>query len=65
MRGHRENVVRTSNVRSNSSSTHPATDVEEQPAQAQNVTQTKEQKKKRGPTRMAVIPQGKKITVRS
>ncbi|KAI5337980.1 hypothetical protein L3X38_017251 [Prunus dulcis] len=60
IRRHRENEVRTSNVRSNSSSTHSATDVEEQPAQAQNVTQTKEQKKKRGPTRMTVIPQGKK-----
>jgi len=60
MRGHRENEVRTSNVRSNASSTQPATDVEEQPTQAQNVAQSKGQKKKRGPTRMAVIPIGKK-----
>ncbi|PQM37725.1 uncharacterized protein Pyn_13782 [Prunus yedoensis var. nudiflora] len=60
MRGQCENEVRTSNLRPNFSSTLPATDVEEQPAQAENVAQIKEQKKKRGPTRMAVIPLGKK-----
>ncbi|PQQ11077.1 uncharacterized protein Pyn_20117 [Prunus yedoensis var. nudiflora] len=60
MRGQRENEVRTSNLRFNFSYTLLATDVEEQPAQAENVAQIKEQKKKRGPTRMAVIPLGKK-----
>ncbi|KAL6272128.1 hypothetical protein ACE6H2_022820 [Prunus campanulata] len=60
MRGQRENEVRASNLRSNFSSTLPATDVEEQPSQAENVAQIKQQKKKQGPTRMAVIPLGKK-----